>query len=110
MSMPKGMTKDLYDAIWDEMSWQYYNLYKYPSVEDNARVSIGFLLKHIWKVYCYNYELMLLDHYVVHNWYVVSITCILQYMHIGLTAALFVNAVFFYFFDHKKYSIIFNVV
>ena len=33
-----------------------------------------------------------------------------NYMHIGLTAALFVNAVFFYFFDHKKYSIIFNVV
>lgn len=50
LSMPKGMTDDLLESVWAENSWQFYSLFKYPSVEENARVSIGFLLKDIWKV------------------------------------------------------------
>ena len=50
LDLPKGMTAELYDRVWTEVSWQFYNLYRFPSVEDNARVGIGFLLKEIWKV------------------------------------------------------------
>lgn len=44
---PKGMTSDLYERAWGELSWQEYNMFKYPSVQANAQVGIGFLLKEI---------------------------------------------------------------
>ena len=50
LALPHGMTDDLYDRLWAEASWQFYNLYKYPSVEANSRAGIGFLLKEIWQV------------------------------------------------------------
>ena len=50
LSWPKGMTEDLYDACFAELSWQMYSLYKYPSVAEMAVVGIGFLLKEIWTV------------------------------------------------------------
>ena len=48
--MPKGITEELLNDVWVESTWQFYSLYKYPSVEESARVSGGFLLKDIWKV------------------------------------------------------------
>ena len=47
---PKGMTEDLYNKAWAEFSWQVYNMFKYPSVQANAQVGIGFLLKEMWQV------------------------------------------------------------
>ncbi len=48
--MPKGITEELLHDVWAENTWQFLSLYKYPSVEESARVSGGFLLKDIWKV------------------------------------------------------------
>ena len=47
---PDGMTEDLYEQIWTEDAWQFYNLFKYPSLQENAQVGIGFLLLDIWQV------------------------------------------------------------
>ena len=47
---PKGMTEELYDRGFTELSWQTYSLYKYPTVAEMAVVGIGFLLKKIWMV------------------------------------------------------------
>jgi len=47
---PKGMTEDLYQQSWMELAWQFYNSFKYPSIQENAQVGIGFLLNDIWKV------------------------------------------------------------
>ena len=33
-----------------ELAWQFYNSFKYPSIQENAQVGIGFLLNDIWKV------------------------------------------------------------
>ena len=50
-SWPDGMTEDLYEQTWTENAWQFYNSFKYPSLQDNAQVGIGFLLLDIWQVY-----------------------------------------------------------
>jgi acid phosphatase len=49
LAWPQGMNTDLYNMAWRELSWQFFNMFKYPSVEDNAQVGIGFLLKEIWQ-------------------------------------------------------------
>jgi acid phosphatase len=49
LSLPNGMTDDLYRRINDEVSWRSYNQNKYPSVQDMSSVGVGFLLKDIWK-------------------------------------------------------------
>ena len=41
----------LYSRAWEELSWQFFSQAKYPSVEENARTGIGFLLRKIWQVY-----------------------------------------------------------
>ena len=41
----------LYSRAWEELSWQFFSQDKYPSVEENARTGIGFLLRKIWQVY-----------------------------------------------------------
>ena len=50
LSWPAGMTSQLADECWAELSWQYYNLYQYPSPQENSIVGIGFLLKEFWQV------------------------------------------------------------
>jgi len=50
LQWPKGMTEDLYEQSWMELAWQFYNSFKYPSIQENAQVGIGFLLNDIWKV------------------------------------------------------------
>ena len=47
---PQGMTEELYNMTWQEFSWQMFNMFAYPSVQANAQVGIGFLLKEIWQV------------------------------------------------------------
>ncbi len=49
-SLPDGITDSLYDRTWEEITWQMFNSFKYPSVSENAQVGIGFLLKEMWKV------------------------------------------------------------
>jgi hypothetical protein len=44
---PRGMTEKLYDMSWQELSWQFFSQFAYPSVQANTRVGIGFLLKEI---------------------------------------------------------------
>ena len=44
------MTDKLYDMSWQELSWQFFSLYAYPSVKANAQVGIGFLLGEILQV------------------------------------------------------------
>lgn len=44
------MTEELYQEILQEVTWQNYQPFKYPSIQDNARVGIGFLLRNIWSV------------------------------------------------------------
>eukprot|EP00731_Ephydatia_muelleri_P020867 Em0013g594a len=46
---PPGMTAQLADECWTELAWQYYNLYQYPSPQENSIVGIGFLLKEFWQ-------------------------------------------------------------
>ncbi|XP_011406697.1 PREDICTED: counting factor 60-like [Amphimedon queenslandica] len=48
-SWPDKLTEDLALSGLDEMVWMSYNSLKYPSVQENARAGIGFLLKDIWK-------------------------------------------------------------
>ena len=50
LDLPQGMTMDLYQRAWAEVSWQLYNLYQYPSVRENSRTGIGFLLKELGQV------------------------------------------------------------
>lgn len=50
LAWPKGMTEELYDRGFAELSWQTYSLFKYPTVAENAVVGIGFLLRKIWMV------------------------------------------------------------
>jgi acid phosphatase len=57
LSLPNGMTDDLYRRINDEVSWRSYNQNKYPSVQDMSSVGVGFLLKDIWKVCYYQIDL-----------------------------------------------------
>ena len=47
---PEGMTDELYNMAWEEVSWQHFNQFAYPSVPEMTQVSIGFLLKEIWQV------------------------------------------------------------
>lgn len=47
---PPGMTEQLYNMTWQEFSWQVFSMFAYPSVQANAQVGIGFLLKEIWQV------------------------------------------------------------
>ena len=51
LSWPQGMTEKLYNMTWQELSWQIFTMFTYPSVQDNAQVGIGFLLREIWQVY-----------------------------------------------------------
>lgn len=46
------MTEKLYNMSWQEVSWQIFSSFAYPSVQANAQVGIGFLLKEIWQVMC----------------------------------------------------------
>ncbi len=50
LELPHGMTMELYQRAWAEVSWQFYNLYQYPSVGENSRTGIGFLLKELGEV------------------------------------------------------------
>ena len=50
LTWPKGMTDKLYNISWNEMSWQTFTFFKYPTVANNSQVGIGFLLRDIWKV------------------------------------------------------------
>ena len=50
---PQGMTMELSNLAWRELSWQFFNMYSYPSVEANAQVGIGFLMREIWQVHVY---------------------------------------------------------
>lgn len=56
------MTEDLYEQIWTEDAWQFYNLFKYPSLQENAQVGIGFLLLDIWQVCLRQIFLLLSQH------------------------------------------------
>lgn len=49
LAWPQGMTMQLYSRAWEELSWQFFSQAKYPSVEENARTGIGFLLRKIWQ-------------------------------------------------------------
>ena len=57
LQWPKGLTIDLFHRLWDELAWQRYNMFKYPTVEENAQVGIGFLLRELWQVKCYIFHL-----------------------------------------------------
>ena len=49
-SWPDKLTEDLALLALNELVWMSYNSLKYPSVQENSRAGIGFLLKDIWKV------------------------------------------------------------
>ena len=47
---PRGMTSKLYELAWQELSWQFFSQFAYPSVQATAQVGIGFLMREIWQV------------------------------------------------------------
>lgn len=49
-SWPDRLTEDLAELALNEFTWEFYNSLKYPSIEENSKAGIGFLLKDIWKV------------------------------------------------------------
>lgn len=50
LQWPTGMTSDLFHKLWAELAWQRYSMLKFPSVEENAKVGIGYLLRELWQV------------------------------------------------------------
>ena len=47
--IPSGITEDLYKRVVDEVTYIFYQMYSYPSVEEAAKVGIGFFVKEIAK-------------------------------------------------------------
>ena len=47
---PGNLDTDLFHRLWGELSWQRYNMFKFPSVSENAQVGIGYLLRELWQV------------------------------------------------------------
>ena len=52
LEWPSGISDTLFRSLWSELSWQAYNMFKFPSVEENAQTGIGHLLRELWQVRC----------------------------------------------------------
>lgn len=48
--IPLSVSSDLVERVASEVEYMWYATFEYPTIQDHAKVGIGFLISEIWMV------------------------------------------------------------